>query len=119
MLKTFNILASAPLLIGVALATGGPAKAETFGAHGAGPMAVTVRYADLDISQAPGARVLLKRITRAASLVCGNEPDRWGAFENVMFRTCRKGAIERAVARVDAPVLAAQLNPRKVVLAAH
>ncbi|HVW67563.1 MAG TPA: UrcA family protein [Steroidobacteraceae bacterium] len=65
-----------------------------------------VSYSDLDLSTAAGTRALYSRITAAARMVCPeeNNADLAGV---VRARTCRREAIERAVASVNSPQLAA------------
>jgi UrcA family protein len=70
-----------------------------------GPSLV-VSYGDLDLSSADGVRALYKRIALAAREVCPRE----GGLDlaGVTFaHACRAAAIERAVARINNPQLAA------------
>jgi UrcA family protein len=67
-----------------------------------------VRYTDLNLDNEAGATTLLKRLSKAAKFVCSMPPLR---AENLYLRsdthTCREGALEEAVARVDHPVVTA------------
>lgn len=65
------------------------------------PEAVTkkVRFADLDLSTAAGARTLYGRITGAASLVCRYEPSL------KLERECQARAIDDAVRTIGSPLL--------------
>jgi UrcA family protein len=58
----------------------------------------TVSYADLDVSQEPGAKVLLARIKAAAEKVCGPRPSVIYDFVGMdAFNTCTKAAVENGV----------------------
>jgi UrcA family protein len=59
-----------------------------------------VRFADLDLSTAAGARTLYGRITGAASLVCRYEE----TFK--LERECQARAIDNAVREIGSPLLA-------------
>ncbi len=64
----------------------------------------TVKYSDLDISKAEGAKVLYQRIRAAARYVCdlsiGGD-----AVLRVAEKVCVDTAIDNAVRKVDAPAL--------------
>ena len=64
----------------------------------------TVKYGDLDISKAEGAKVLYQRIRAAARYVCdlsiGGD-----AVLRVAEKACVDTAIDNAVRKVDAPAL--------------
>ena len=64
----------------------------------------TVKYGDLDISKAEGAKVLYQRIRAAARSVCdlsiGGD-----AVLRVAEKACVDTAIDNAVRKVDAPAL--------------
>ena len=68
---------------------------------------IEVRFADLDIGHAAGAKVLLGRIEAAAASVCGGNPDPRLLDQRVFFERCRKMAMVRAIAQVNSPMLAA------------
>jgi len=66
----------------------------------------TVKYGDLDIARAAGAETLLTRIRAAAGRVCAPAPDSRRALADTADHTrCVDGAIQRAVAGVNAPQL--------------
>jgi UrcA family protein len=67
---------------------------------------VVVRYGDLDLSSAEGARVLYQRISVAARQVCPLEYSR-AVSQIGKNRACREAAIERAVNAVNNPQLVA------------
>jgi UrcA family protein len=72
------------------------------------PVSITVSYADLDISHAAGAAVLLRRLQSAAVKACGGAPDIRVLGEEAAFEKCRVAAVTRAVAQVNSPQLTAQ-----------
>ncbi len=61
-----------------------------------------VRFNDLNLASEAGAQTLYKRITQAASQVCGDAGDRFGHLD---YRRCMKKAVNDAVAKVDRPTL--------------
>ena len=67
----------------------------------------TVSYADLNIHSEAGASVLLGRLKTAARAVCGPEPSIFELRETQAFAVCQKKALDRAVANVGSPELAA------------
>jgi UrcA family protein len=72
---------------------------------------VSVRYADLDLSKAEGAKTLEGRIARAANVACGGRPDSRDLNQIRFFEACRKAAISKAMAALPtttAPVIAAR-----------
>ena len=70
------------------------------------PLQVTVKFADLNISQPPGATVLYNRIRAAARSVC-SPFDRGGILDKMAFGTCIQKSIADAVTAVNAPALTA------------
>jgi UrcA family protein len=65
-----------------------------------------VSYADLDISKPAGAKVLYKRIVRAANEVCQiNGFESFAATQ--LVNRCMDRAIDNAVKEVDSPALSA------------
>jgi UrcA family protein len=77
-----------------------------FGAAVSGdPPQRTVSYADLDLSHKAGAETLLARITAAAHDVCKPQLSRVLAT-GPDYQRCVNEAIGRAIADVNAPVLA-------------
>ena len=67
---------------------------------------VTVSYADLDITHAAGAKVLLERLTIASHTVCGEQPDARDLTSWQAYRSCARDALSRAVASVHEPLVA-------------
>ena len=72
---------------------------------------VQISYRDLDLRQEAGARAMLERLERAAVRACGGNP-KWDLTYEIMpkrtvevFQSCRRNAIARAVAHIDAPML--------------
>ena len=68
---------------------------------------VLVRFGDLDTSSTAGARTLLQRIRYAATKVCGYRPDSRMIDDFYNFRRCRADAVDRAVLKVDLPLVTA------------
>ena len=70
------------------------------------PLQQTVKFADLDISRAPGATELYRRIRAAAKNVCA-PLDGGGALDTIVFGYCVRKSITEAVTAVNAPALTA------------
>lgn len=68
---------------------------------------VTVHYGDLDLNSAMGAEHLYRRLSVASREVCGDEMEIIDLQQLSDIRTCRKEALEDAVATVDTPLLTA------------
>lgn len=72
---------------------------------------VEVPYQDLDLRKDADAKAMLARLQRAAVTACGGNPSWHPAFEVMprrtvaVFQECRRNAIARAVAQIDAPAL--------------
>jgi UrcA family protein len=92
-------------------------------AHGsamaAAPAVVTVRSDDLDFDHAPDAQVFLDRLEEAADKACGGTPDYREHRQLEVFARCRRSTIERAVERLDQPIVTqlAAMQPMPVRLA--
>ena len=71
---------------------------------GTGPR-VAVRYGDLNLSSAEGARVLLRRIEAAARKVCDDPGDARQLARWTAFRSCYVGAVARGVQDVGTRTL--------------
>ncbi|HKR88653.1 MAG TPA: UrcA family protein [Phenylobacterium sp.] len=94
------LLASAVGLSAAGIATAAPASdAET--------TTVRVRVADVDLSSEAGARVALRRITRAAGTICGDEADSRDLQRRALFQACVRGVVDETVASAHSPALAA------------
>lgn len=72
---------------------------------------ISVPYHDLDLRKEADARKLLTRLEQAAVRACGGNP-MWHPMYQVapdytvaVFKECRRDAVARAVARIDAPTL--------------
>jgi UrcA family protein len=85
-------------------------------AQGSSPFQVVeghadVAYGDLNLRNAKDARVMLRRIEHAATLACGRMPELNRGYRNSpvfvtrAFRECREGAIGKAVADLNAPLV--------------
>lgn len=98
MLKILVFAAGAAALLGVASST----SAEPGAAQ---PPTISVRYADLDLSDPQGARAMVRRVRHAAVQVCRRNP--WnvgsdiGAIER--FDQCYRQALRQAATALDRP----------------
>jgi UrcA family protein len=72
---------------------------------------VTVSYGDLNLAHEADARILLTRVSRAASRVCGGEPGIANLHEQVVHDACVKASMDRAVASVGAPLVSDLYQP--------
>jgi UrcA family protein len=70
-------------------------------------ISVRVRVADLDIQSRAGAQAALQRIRRAATVVCGGEPDGRALDRQPPFNACVRAAADETVAQSGSPALAA------------
>jgi UrcA family protein len=72
---------------------------------------VQVSYHDLDLQKEADARVLLKRLERAAYRACGGNPKLYLSYRVIpdrtveVFKECREEAVARAVAAVHSVTL--------------
>ena len=81
-------------------------------------VSATVRYPDLDLSTAAGAKALLRRIRYAAFAVCGDLPG--DTLDGGSARiACVNAATAQAVSRVDRPMLDAAFNGRRDIVQAR
>src|SRR5262245_9290523 len=99
-MNTKLILASLSLMLsfGSTLAQGAGGTQSTNG----GPQ-ITVSYADLNLTNATGAKRLYQRIETAAAQVCGPENGNLGT--HLRRKSCISRAVREAVAEVAAPEL--------------
>lgn len=67
---------------------------------------IVVSTGDLDLSHQAGARVLIARIEAAATKVCGGLPDIRDLERRNIYLKCMDATMDRAVASVNAPVVA-------------
>jgi UrcA family protein len=89
-----------------ALTAAAPSLAQTNDA----PLAVSVRYADLDITHAAGAKILIERIEAASVRACGGAPDIRELHERAVFDKCYNSAFGQAVTTLDAPLVTAMVS---------
>lgn len=66
---------------------------------------VTVRLADINFNSREGADLALRRITNAASGVCGGEPSSLDLSRHHVFTQCRSESVRRAVELINQPLL--------------
>jgi UrcA family protein len=92
-----------PLLAVAALGVGAP----SFAAEKPDTVSVHVRVADLDLNSPAGARAALARVRRAASAVCGGEPDMRDLAAHSAWQGCVHAAVNATVAHSRSPMLAA------------
>jgi UrcA family protein len=86
---------------GIATSLWFPAAADEFTA----PRTETVRYADLDVTHAPGAAELFQRVKSAAERVCA-DPGRSLAAQ-AHHSACMRSAVSGAVTQIDEPAVSA------------
>jgi UrcA family protein len=94
-----RVWVSLSMLLGLAL----------FGAASASdaqPTAITVSYADLDLSRLKDAQRLYMRLQRASAIVCGDF-DEINLPMQLAWRRCYKDALGKAVTTVNSPQLQA------------
>lgn len=72
------------------------------------PVTATVRLDDVDANSEDGARVLLRRIERAASIVCGETLARRYVSVRRDYRACRARTIASTIERIGAERLRAE-----------
>jgi len=99
------IFAAAVML--AAFSCGARADTSTDGA----PMNITGRsavyYGDLNLNAEQDAKIMLRRIARAAKKACGGHPtfNSFTHFPDHAFAECRSQAIQRAVKQLGAPLV--------------
>jgi UrcA family protein len=86
------------------LGCGTAALSGAAGAAEQAPPSEVVRFADLNLSTAAGARVLYHRIQAAATRVCQFDADVNPHFMEV-HKSCYRQAVDEAVRRVDSAAL--------------
>lgn len=111
----------APTMLGL-LAIAGPSA--LLAADNGGIRQSAVRFGDLNLSSHEAASALYSRISAAAYEVCRTfGVDRYGQSDLSRLNACVRGAVRRAVAKVDRPALyavynATSRNPLPVTVAA-
>jgi UrcA family protein len=68
---------------------------------------IGVSFADLNLTTDQGIAALYGRLQAAASSVCGPQPSAREIMQSTDWANCRRGAIDRAIAKVDHPALTA------------
>ena len=66
---------------------------------------ITVRFSDLNVHSAEGARILYGRIRSAAQTVCGPQFSLWDGGRMREWRQCYRLTIDDAVTRINLPLL--------------
>jgi UrcA family protein len=113
---TLHLIARGLALVWIAAAfvASTPAAAQTASTTDA----VRVRFADLDINHAAGAKVLLGRIAAAADRVCTGDVDTAILTRRTDFIACRTSVIQRTVMGLGVPMViavAGYADPKLVV----
>jgi UrcA family protein len=107
---------SAVLICGSALAETASVRVEgtvQMSSGGYQILATTVQYGDLDLSTNSGAAALLQRIEAASQRICsGKSGQVIDARAERQIAACQKEAVEFAVSRVKAPMLAQLASTR-------
>jgi UrcA family protein len=100
-------------LIGaLALAIALPAAAQAASARDASTV-VSVRYNDLNLSQRSDARVMMRRLDRAALEACNATGFSARAYREVVRRSaCYRGGMDAAVASLNVPTVTALHHQR-------
>jgi UrcA family protein len=68
---------------------------------------IDVPYSDLNLGNPTGAKAMLRRIAKAAELVCGGRPDMREMSDRSVFKTCVRVAVADAVGQLNAPLVTA------------
>ena len=95
-----GLVCASVLTLGCGLGAAGVAQADE-------AARITVSYADLNLAQPADARVLYRRLQRAAAGVCALSPARIELSRYAIWERCYNEALHRAVLQVDAPELLA------------
>lgn len=75
-----------------------------------------VRFADLNLNREADVRTLARRLDNTVDYVCGGQPTsvtERGA--NAEYRACRAATMQAALKAVDAPMLTATVEGRRLV----
>jgi UrcA family protein len=75
---------------------------------------VDVPHADLNLANPVGAQVMLKRIAKAAEVVCGGRPSVREMHARYGFNSCVQVAVATAVAQLNAPLVTALHEGRDI-----
>lgn len=68
---------------------------------------IDVPYGDLNLANPTGAKVMLRRIAKAAEFVCGGRVDMRDVGERSVFKGCVRTAVSDAVGQLNAPLVTA------------
>ena len=71
-----------------------------------GALSVAVSSGGMDLTRAENAKVMLARLTHAASSVCGGQPRPMELQRADDYRACMHEALDAAVTELGAPVVA-------------
>jgi UrcA family protein len=82
---------------------------------------VTVKYGDLDLAHAQGAKVLIERVQEASKIACGETPSLANLQQSQSYKACVVHTADQAIASLDSPVVTAmyQNTARPQLLAAQ
>ncbi|HEY3888965.1 MAG TPA: UrcA family protein [Caulobacteraceae bacterium] len=73
-----------------------------------GVISVATPISDLNLSTPEGAKALLARLRHAASIACGDRPDRWEGLQAIQtYKVCLRKSMDDAVDQVHAPLVTA------------
>ena len=116
-LKTqFTTLACAAAL---AVAASAQAAPQSTPYPGTEPTSVRVSVADLDLGKDAGAAVALRRIHRAAVVICGDEPLSSGLHRHALSQSCVKSSVRAALASSSAQLAKGPDAIEMVLAASH
>jgi UrcA family protein len=94
-----------PLLLLLASGPGRALAAATAAPWTPEPATLTVHFEDLNLDHAAGVAMLYRRISAAATRVCGEPQPTGSRIIAPSWRRCVTQAIEQAVATLDRPAL--------------
>ncbi|MDB5483490.1 MAG: hypothetical protein JWO83_4543 [Caulobacteraceae bacterium] len=107
----FRHLLAGALTLSAALALGAPANADSPAvASDEQRNVIKLKYVEADLQTLQGAKALALRLRVAAADVCGGELPLVRTGDQ--FVRCREAAIDRAIATLNAPLLAQALGRR-------
>ena len=66
---------------------------------------VTVRFAELNLNDTEGARILYARIRSASATVCGTRWSVLGGLQDWAWKECYRATLDDAVRRINRPLL--------------
>lgn len=95
----------------LALALAGPAIAQAAPANQ--PISVKVRHGDLNLERSSDARIMVRRIERAALNACGASDGSVREYRMAIARTaCYRETLDAAVATLNVPSVSAAYHAR-------